>query len=143
MYAGLIQRIKESVESAVSLFTDKKALSKGDRSTKAPHIVGLAQSGAMCIELLARHINHDSDSSWYPQFQECLEVQLVLIDHITESTATCTKNVVQKDDAIYPELVRLQGSLLLCSVTLCSVLGARVLPKLAVRFIVSINSFQV
>lgn len=134
LYIGLIQRIKESLDSAVVVLSDKNALIKDDKRTMTSHVISLAQSGVLCIDLLARHVSQDKDSSWHPQLEDCLDVQLKLMNKIILCTTDCIEPnalVVSCDDAIYAELLRMQGSVLLSSVTVFSTLGTKVLPKLA------------
>ena len=64
LYVGLIERIKSSVEAAVQMLSSKKSFLKEDRRAAASHTIGLAQSGALCIDLLARRVCGDKDSSW-------------------------------------------------------------------------------
>lgn len=128
-------RIRESIQAAVDIFDDKKALSHDDKQAGITHVIGQAQSGVLCIDLLSRHVNKDRDSSWLPKLEECLDTQLLLITEITHSTVAASKatgRIVSIDDSAYPELVRLQGSVLLSSVAVCATLGTQILPKLSV-----------
>jgi hypothetical protein len=127
LYVDLIQRIKESVENAVELFSDSKGL-KDDKT--ASHVISLAQSGVLCIELLAGHVNKDKESLWHPKLEECLHVQLTLIASITGSTIGESSVSVSVGDSLCSELLRLQGSCFLCCVSLCATIGTKVLPRL-------------
>ena len=128
LYIDLIIRVKDSVRDAGKLFTDN-FIPTGDSIVEAPHIIGLVQSGVLSIELLAVHVRNSKDSTWLIQLEECLDVQLFLINEISRKLQKNEPDALFAN--VFTEVIKLLGSLFLCCANLCAAVGLAVLPKLS------------
>jgi hypothetical protein len=136
LYGDLLEHVKGSVNDVVTfLSTVEKSLDL----VRGTQLVGLAQSGVLCIELLSRHIGAATKNT---SLQKTLDVSLMLCLELNDVISVFTKESRFNSDATFvSELLKLQGSVVLCAVSLCGAIGPRALPRLSVSdFIAAVTS---
>jgi hypothetical protein len=126
--------MRGSVEAVILLLNEKNsARSEGGTGSQ---IVGLAQSSILCIDLICHHIVENSRATFVDKIEGCLDLLMTLMSRITTATQdSSSTNLFRLDPATIVELVKLQGSNILCSVAIVGTIGPRVLPKLGVSLI--------
>jgi hypothetical protein len=138
LYGDLLEHVKGSVNEVVTFLG---AVDKTLDVVRGTQLVGLAQSGVLCIELLSRHIGAAAKST---SSQKTLDVSLMLCLELNDVISVFTKESRFNSEATFvSELLKLQGSVLLCAVSLCGSIGPRALPRLSVSDIepVILNQF--
>jgi len=106
-----------------------QSLLKRDLSASILHQqLGLAQSSLMCIDILARFLG--KQGNWVASLSSTLAQVLALSDELYRNITTQTHTGDKNDEAPAIEMCKLLGSCLLCTATLCSVLGLKALASL-------------
>ncbi len=153
LYVDLIENTRNSVEAVISLLT---ARGKGKDSrlvagSKSAQSIGLAQSSVLCIDLICQHLGDRAKAAWVDKLEGCLELVISLLARtsaVIEASALPSSSSSQKsssseviaDEGAVVELMKLQGSVILCAASLCATVGPKALAKLSVSLFLS-NAF--
>ena len=125
-----------------------QSLLKRDDATSASTLhqqLGLAQSSLMCIDILARFLG--KRVNWVASLSTTLAQVVALSDELYRSITTTTTTTTKEDGddeakKATLEMCKLLGSCLLCTATLCSVLGLKALASLPPIMNLILSSLQ-
>ena len=143
LMANLRQALRSSVPALLAK-DDSSSMGDGEPTELC---VGLSQSALMCIDVLVRHLGSGAKECLLETLEDVFSFatiageKIALISTLAPATHTAGKGKKKKTEpaaaagsapsSLATELLKLQGSSYLCCGTVCAVLGAPALPRLA------------